>query len=54
MSDASTMQPPSTETHGTETNGHGRHRGPQSNHDGDTASHGRHRRPTEQAETAAA
>ncbi|WP_416975581.1 hypothetical protein [Streptomyces sp. 4F14] len=52
MSDASTTQWPSAETHGSETTG--RHRGPQSTHDGDTAPHGRHRRPTEQTESAAA
>ncbi|WP_173877753.1 hypothetical protein [Streptomyces sp. 3214.6] len=46
MSDASTMQPLSTDSQ--ETAGHGRHRGPVSSHDGDSAPHGRHRKPAEQ------
>jgi len=54
MSDAITTQPLSADTQGPEATGHGRHRGPQADHDSQTAPHGRHRRPTEQAETAAA
>ncbi|MDX2678519.1 MULTISPECIES: hypothetical protein [Streptomyces] len=45
MSDASTMQPLSTDSQ--ETAGHGRHRGPVSSHDGDSAPHGRHRKPAD-------
>ncbi|WP_202424820.1 hypothetical protein [Streptomyces sp. HUCO-GS316] len=52
MSDASTMQPLSTEAQ--EQSGHGRHRGPVSVHDGETAPRGRHRKPSvEEAEAAA-
>ncbi|MGW2047016.1 hypothetical protein ACWCPF_17830 [Streptomyces sp. NPDC001858] len=45
MSDASTMQPLSADSH--ETAGHGRHRGQISSQDGDSAPHGRHRKPAE-------
>ncbi|GAQ53006.1 hypothetical protein [Streptomyces acidiscabies] len=54
MNDANTTQRPYAETHGSESGGAGRHRGPQSAHDAETASHGRHRRPAEQVESAAA
>ncbi|MHC3474064.1 hypothetical protein ACYF6T_35935 [Streptomyces sp. 7R007] len=50
MSDASTTQPPRTDTEDT---GHGRHRGPVSAHDSEAAPRGRHRKVAEEAETAA-
>ncbi|MFJ6082272.1 hypothetical protein ACIQI8_12795 [Streptomyces sp. NPDC092369] len=43
MSDATTMQPLTADTH--EDNGQGRHRGPVSAQDGETAPRGRHRKP---------
>ncbi|MGI5454342.1 hypothetical protein ACQEWB_14435 [Streptomyces sp. CA-249302] len=51
MSDASTMQPLSTESQGD--TGHGRHRGQNSAQDGDTAPRGRHRKQSEDTEAAA-
>ncbi|QNP73008.1 hypothetical protein IAG44_28620 [Streptomyces roseirectus] len=54
MSDAITTQPPSADTQAREVTGHGRHRGPQADHDSHTAPHGRHRRPAEESESAAA
>ncbi|GHE77793.1 hypothetical protein ACWDSD_10640 [Streptomyces spiralis] len=52
MSDASTTQPLSTEAARSE--GHGKHRGQVSSHDGETAPSGRHRKPAqEQTEVAA-
>lgn len=54
MSDISTMEPLPTETHDTQHNaGHGRHRGPVSDHDSETAPRGRHRKPVEDDEAAA-
>ncbi|MER6981123.1 hypothetical protein [Streptomyces carpinensis] len=46
MSDASTTQPHTAETPDTE--GHGKHRGPVSSHDGETAPSGRHRKPVQE------
>ncbi|MCI3270096.1 hypothetical protein [Streptomyces cylindrosporus] len=51
MSDASTMQPLSTESQ--DDAGHGRHRGQVSAQDGDTAPRGRHRKQSEDTEAAA-
>ncbi|PAZ13113.1 hypothetical protein CLM62_26085 [Streptomyces sp. SA15] len=51
MSDTSTMEPLPTETQ--EDAGHGRHRGPVSDHDSGTAPRGRHRKPVEETEAAA-
>ncbi|MFB7335952.1 hypothetical protein [Streptomyces adustus] len=51
MSDASTMQPLSSDT--WEDAGHGRHRGQIAAQDTETAPHGRHRRPTEDVEAPA-
>jgi hypothetical protein len=50
MNDASTNQPTADIQ---ESTGHGKHRGPVSDHDGDRTPHGRHRKPVEQAESAA-
>jgi hypothetical protein len=50
MNDTSTHQPTADIQ---ESTGHGKHRGPVSDHDGDRAPHGRHRKPVEQAESAA-
>ncbi|WP_328870990.1 hypothetical protein OHT76_13190 [Streptomyces sp. NBC_00287] len=50
MSDATMTQPPAQDQ---ENQGHGRHRGPVSSHDGEAAPRGRHRKPVEQTETAA-
>ncbi|WP_432137715.1 MULTISPECIES: hypothetical protein [unclassified Streptomyces] len=55
MSDASTTQPLPSEGQGAqEASGHGRHRGPVSQHDSDTAPRGRHRKPAHQEAQAAA
>ncbi|MEU6475492.1 hypothetical protein ABZ858_01145 [Streptomyces sp. NPDC047017] len=52
MSDASTTQPFPAED--LEDQGHGKHRGPVSAHEGGTVPSGRHRKPAEaQAEAAA-
>ncbi|WP_018570548.1 hypothetical protein [Streptomyces sp. PsTaAH-124] len=52
MTDASTTQPRPTDV--LEPEGHGKHRGQTSSHDGETAPAGRHRKPAgEQTEVAA-
>lgn len=52
MSDTSTMEQLSTDSHGTA--GHGRHRGPVAAQENETAPHGRHRKPVQETAEAAA
>ncbi|MFI2435647.1 hypothetical protein [Streptomyces sp. NPDC018693] len=55
MSDASITQPlPSEDQEVHKISGHGRHRGPVSQHDSDVAPRGRHRKPARQDAEAAA
>ncbi|MGW2784642.1 hypothetical protein ACWC3X_25790 [Streptomyces populi] len=54
MNDSSTMEAPVADVHETSatgSEGHGRHRGPVSGHDGEAAPQGRHRKPSGQSAT---
>uniref|UniRef100_A0AAU3I1V0 Uncharacterized protein n=1 Tax=Streptomyces sp. NBC_01393 TaxID=2903851 RepID=A0AAU3I1V0_9ACTN len=56
MNDSSTMEAPGTNVHETSaarSEGHGRHRGPVSGHDGEAPPQGRHRKPSGQPATTA-
>ncbi|MFF3610819.1 hypothetical protein [Streptomyces sp. NPDC002580] len=56
MNDINTMKAPGTDVHETSaarSEGHGKHRGPVSGHDGEATPRGRHRKPSGQPGTAA-